>query len=426
MISIFVHIQNFIVQFLNTMSHTFNITLSPKNAPIHTKVIKLYLSYILGNSKGQETPEFLTKEIDNEFKMVELTHGSRVVKGSFAVLLYLEKFFKLDLLKFGTTGSIERALVYSYSSMSIENFVENLESFENEFINHRSFVLGHTLSLADFYVFALLNESKSIWVENYTSTKRYFNFIKNLPQFNAEDLTKIFGELPEIKFNFPAFEYVPLEELSAPSAPKQQTQEKGNAKPAPEQQAQGKKKEKKEKKDKAPKPQPKAQAVSPNSIDIRVGRIVEAIRHPEADKLYIEKIDIGEEKPRQIVSGLYQKIPLEKLQNSLCLVMVNLKPAVMVGVESSGMLLSAVTEDKTKFDTLVVPEGSVPGERIVFTGSNQEEQPDKEVNSKKLQKYLPNFKTNDKGQVYYEGEIPHIARTSKGIISAPFTNGYVA
>ena len=39
-------------------------------------------------------------------------------------------------------------------------------------------------------------------------------------------------------------------------------------------------------------------------VDVRVGKVLKAYKHPEADKLYIEEIDVGEEEPRQICSGL--------------------------------------------------------------------------------------------------------------------------
>lgn len=76
-------------------------------------------------------------------------------------------------------------------------------------------------------------------------------------------------------------------------------------------------------------------------MDIRVGRIVEISRHPDADALYVEQIDLGEEKPRTIVSGLVNFVPIEKMQNRLVVVLCNLKPAKMRGVESHGMVLCA-------------------------------------------------------------------------------------
>lgn len=52
-------------------------------------------------------------------------------------------------------------------------------------------------------------------------------------------------------------------------------------------------------------------------LDIRIGKIVECAKHPEADLLYVEKIDLGEDKPRQVCSGLVKYIPLEQVNIKL-------------------------------------------------------------------------------------------------------------
>ena len=49
--------------------------------------------------------------------------------------------------------------------------------------------------------------------------------------------------------------------------------------------------------------------VAPYRLDIRIGKIVEVSRHPDAEKLYVEKIDLGEPSPRTIVSGLVDFVP---------------------------------------------------------------------------------------------------------------------
>lgn len=53
-----------------------------------------------------------------------------------------------------------------------------------------------------------------------------------------------------------------------------------------------------------------------NLLDIRVGRIVKAWQHEEADSLYVEEVDIGEAEPRIICSGLVKYVPLDLLQVS--------------------------------------------------------------------------------------------------------------
>lgn len=68
---------------------------------------------------------------------------------------------------------------------------------------------------------------------------------------------------------------------------------------------------------------------------------MEVSRHPDADALYVEKIDLGEEQPRTIVSGLVNFVPIEEMQDRMVVVLCNLKPAKMRGVESQGMVLCA-------------------------------------------------------------------------------------
>jgi tRNA-binding EMAP/Myf-like protein len=53
--------------------------------------------------------------------------------------------------------------------------------------------------------------------------------------------------------------------------------------------------------------------VNVSKLDIRVGKIVECKKHPEADSLYVEKIDLGEGKLRDVCSGLVKFIPLEQV-----------------------------------------------------------------------------------------------------------------
>ena len=61
-----------------------------------------------------------------------------------------------------------------------------------------------------------------------------------------------------------------------------------------------------------------------------VGRINKAERHPDADALYVEEIDLGEEKPRTIISGLVKHIPIEEMQGRMVVCITNLKPAKCV------------------------------------------------------------------------------------------------
>ncbi|NXF12379.1 SYYC protein, partial [Smithornis capensis] len=57
--------------------------------------------------------------------------------------------------------------------------------------------------------------------------------------------------------------------------------------------------------------------VIPSRLDIRVGKVISVEKHPDADSLYVEKIDVGEAEPRTVVSGLVQFVPKEQLQDRL-------------------------------------------------------------------------------------------------------------
>lgn len=61
-------------------------------------------------------------------------------------------------------------------------------------------------------------------------------------------------------------------------------------------------------------------------LDFRIGKIIDINKHPDADTLYVEKIDCGEEKPRTVVSGLVNHVPIEEMQNRIVMILANLKP----------------------------------------------------------------------------------------------------
>lgn len=78
-------------------------------------------------------------------------------------------------------------------------------------------------------------------------------------------------------------------------------------------------------------------------LDIRIGTIKEAEKVPKADKLLKLSIDVGEPAPRTIISGIAQHFAPEELPGKQVLVLCNLEPRKMRGVESQGMVL--MTED---------------------------------------------------------------------------------
>ena len=159
------------------------------------------------------------------------------------------------------------------------------------------------------------------------------------------------------------------------------------------------KKDKKEKGAKQPKPQPVAKEVmlTPALIDLRVGHILKAERHPNADSLYVSTIAVGDpagtentseyegQTVRTVCSGLNGLVPLEDMQNRTIVAVCNLKPVTMRGVKSCAMVLAASPRDAEAHagpvELVSPPAGAVAGQRIWFEG--WEGEPEGVLNPKK-------------------------------------------
>ena len=93
-------------------------------------------------------------------------------------------------------------------------------------------------------------------------------------------------------------------------------------------------------------------------LDLRVGRILEVENHPNADKLLVMKVDLNEKELRTIVAGLRGHYEAEELKGKLGIFVANLEPAVLRGVESNGMILAAVSDDR-KDIVILAPERDI-------------------------------------------------------------------
>ena len=80
-----------------------------------------------------------------------------------------------------------------------------------------------------------------------------------------------------------------------------------------------------------------------SKVELKVGTIIECEKHPKADRLLVEKIDMGEE-IRQVVSGIADTYKPEELIGKQVIVVTNLKPVKLRGVDSNGMILCASSE----------------------------------------------------------------------------------
>ena len=79
-------------------------------------------------------------------------------------------------------------------------------------------------------------------------------------------------------------------------------------------------------------------------LELIVGQIKEVKEHPNADKLYLVKIDTGSEE-KQLVAGIRKSYTKEELVGRKVIVVNNLEPAVIRGEESRGMILAASDEN---------------------------------------------------------------------------------
>ncbi|MFO0908849.1 MAG: methionine--tRNA ligase subunit beta [Isosphaeraceae bacterium] len=98
-------------------------------------------------------------------------------------------------------------------------------------------------------------------------------------------------------------------------------------------------------------------------VELRVAKVLEARPHPNADKLMLLQLDLGEEQPRQIVAGIRLHYTPEQLVGKLIVVVANLEPAVLRGETSNGMLLAASSAEKVILLTVDDPS-CVPGAKI--------------------------------------------------------------
>ena len=98
------------------------------------------------------------------------------------------------------------------------------------------------------------------------------------------------------------------------------------------------------------------------NVELRVAKVLEAERVPKSKKLMQLRVDAGSEE-RTIVAGIAEVYEPEALVGRLIVIVANLKPAKLMGIESNGIVLAASTETGTPI--LIVPgEGSEPGMRV--------------------------------------------------------------
>lgn len=312
----------------------------------------------------------------------------------------------------------------------------------NAHLSTRTTILGTKPSIADIALFSRLESTVKSWSDEqrtgekgYHHIVRYVDFVQNAPLYGLS-----IAENDKINIDPSKVIFTPK-----PLDPKQEKERKkkeaavaaagseknvvtGRTKDAAEQSttekikdkaftakevvkgavtdsaAEGSTTAKKERKEKAPKPQKapvKETPLSPALIDLRVGHILKAIAHPNADSLYVSTIACGDapgtentseyegQIVRTVCSGLNGLIPLEEMQDRKVVAVCNLKPVTMRGVKSCAMVLAAsprlaegeVEKHAGPVELVNPPANSKAGDRILFDGWDGE--PEGVLNPKK-------------------------------------------
>ena len=99
------------------------------------------------------------------------------------------------------------------------------------------------------------------------------------------------------------------------------------------------------------------------NVEMKVGKVLSVEDHPNADKLLVLRVDVGEEAPRTLVAGLKGHYAPNELEGKLIVVVANLEPAQLRGVASNGMLLAA--QEGERVVILTLDEQIAPGSPVL-------------------------------------------------------------
>ncbi|KAH9065413.1 nucleic acid-binding protein [Lactarius vividus] len=322
----------------------------------------------------------------------------------------------------------------------------------------RTYLVGNYLTAADVAVYGALQpifaRLQPAQYHSYPSLSRYFDYIQSRPSVrkSAEALSPAF-DLVRLDFSTaPPIERKALEakKKEKPSKPAEKdaaptstpaaiesVKKAGGSESKPpktKEKKQGAAVEKDGKKTAAdngkstPAGAEDAGPPIPSMIDLRVGHIIDVKKHPDADSLYVEQIDFGEETgPRTVVSGLVNYIPIEQMQDKWLVGVCNLKPANMRGVKSFAMVLCATSKDgkEAGIEIIQPPPNSKPGDRVYFDGPDyQDKAPLSQLNPKKkifetIQPGLTTLETREAAWVDPVTKTAHRIRTKEGVCLAP-------
>ena len=158
------------------------------------------------------------------------------------------------------------------------------------------------------------------------------------------------------------------------------------------------------KKKPAPKPKtvPVDAPVDVSRLELVVGEVKSVKRHPDADSLYVEEIDLGGDAPRQVVSGLVKHLTEEEFLGKRVVCVANMKPSKMRGVESAAMVLCG-TNAEGKTELVTPPEATAVGARITVEGFSGEADPQLNPRKKVFETVSADFAVTSEGVAAYKG-----------------------
>lgn len=144
-------------------------------------------------------------------------------------------------------------------------------------------------------------------------------------------------------------------------------------------------------------------------LDLRVGKILSAEKAPDSEKLFLVKLDIGEDNPRQVITGLQMHYKAEQLNGRSVLAYCNIKPAKLAGLASEAMILAATKDkgaDNEQCQLFFCPADSKAGTHVQC-GSYEVGCLSSTVSVKNISKVWaqvqPDLKTDGKCQASFQG-----------------------
>lgn len=327
-------------------------------------------------------------------------------------LLSLEDSRHPEKLQFPELSDEEKALGCQFETLS-SRFDEPESLIKlNDSLRNKTFITGNVPSPSDLIVFNNVSPLASKW----TSSEEISMFRHILRWIDLLQNTVIaVPESEKIKLDHDIALPREVKEKKKPSQESQSDKEKEKKSTQKDtsseddmkskMEAQKAKKEAKAKAKGENKANQQAESAPPNPsmIEFRVGYIQKAVKHPNADSLYMSTIDVGDEEgPRTVCSGLVKYIPLEDMQNRHVVCVSNLKPVSMRGVKSCAMVLCASNESTVEF--VNPPANSKAGDKIFF--ETYDGVPEKQLNPKRKiwESVQPNFSTSENFEVIYKGE----------------------